>query len=127
MESLRVTRDYEPVQISLARLDERLQALVRDLERSERDRDRAIRLASDELARRLDDLNHAHQHATEVQSTYVPRETLNGFVKEATGRLNQLEGDAREQRGKLWLPMLAAAGIAAALAAAAVSLMFRVH
>ncbi len=132
----RLSERCEPVQITLARLDERIKAITRDSieqdardryerERSETDRDKAIKLASDELARRLTDLNHAHQQAVEVQATYVPRETFEASLKETIGRLNHLEGDAREQRGRLWLPMLAAAGIAAALATGAVSLIFQ--
>ncbi len=33
--------------------------------------DDALRIRTDEIARRLDDLNHAHEQAVEVQQTYV--------------------------------------------------------
>lgn len=90
----------------LARLDERIKSLMRDLERAERDRDRAIKLAADELSRRLDNLNHAHSQAQSVQATYLPREVFEASVKEMMLRLSTLEGDYREFRGKMWLPML---------------------
>jgi len=46
--------------------------------------DEALRLKSEELSRRLDILNHAHEQAREVQSTYVPREVFEGFVQAFT-------------------------------------------
>lgn len=109
--------------VELARLDERIKALQRELERSEHAHDLALKIASDELARRLDTLNHAHQQAVEVQGTYLPRETYDAKHRELELRLDVLDGNFRETRGRLWLPMLAAGGIAAAAAAALVKLL----
>jgi len=46
--------------------------------------DTALELKSEELSRRLDILNHAHEQAREVQSTYVPREVFEAFVASFT-------------------------------------------
>ena len=102
--------------IELARLDERIKALQREIDHTEIAGKRALEVAASELARRLDNLNHAHQQAVEVQGTYVPRETFSEVEK----RVSVLELDSREQRGKMWLPMIAVATMAAAVAAAVV-------
>ena len=115
----------ESLEVNLARLDERIKSLSESLERSERERDRAIRLAADELSRRLEILNHSHQRAVEVQSTYVPREVSEVAAKEVEARLKVIEGDLREQRGRLWIPMLIIGGIAAAVGASVVAFLLR--
>jgi hypothetical protein len=40
-----------------------------------------------EYARRLDDLNHAHEAAVEAQAKTVPREVFDTYVKESSGKL----------------------------------------
>ena len=64
--------------------------------------DKALALKSEELSRRLDILNHAHERAVEVQHTYVPREVFEAFIerfdeyKETTNRALILrEGQSR--------------------------------
>ena len=46
--------------------------------------DTALELKAEELSRRLEILNHAHEQAREIQSTYVPREVFEGFVQAFT-------------------------------------------
>jgi hypothetical protein len=58
-----------------------LPALKEHFEALLRERDKALDVKSAELARRLDDLNHAHQRAVEVQHTYVTEEKFNSFVE----------------------------------------------
>jgi len=110
---------------SLARLDERIIAIKDELERLESSGERALNLASAELARRLDTLNHAHAQAIEVQATYLTREVFDLAMKELTSRVTSLEGEARESRGRLYIPMVAIAAIAAGLSAAAVRFLVR--
>lgn len=87
-------------------MDENLEVKVARLEVRLEERDRAIKIAADELSRRLDNLNHAHAQALSVQATYLPREVYESSIKEMGSRLSRLEGDYREFRGKMWLPML---------------------
>ena len=115
----------ESTPVALARLDERIKGISTLLDRSERDRDRAIKLASDELARRLDVLNHAHQNAVEAQSKTVSRELFDTTLKDINARIATLEMEAREWRGKLWLPMLVVAAVAATMAATAVRMFLK--
>lgn len=115
----------DEVRAILARHDERIKALATQMENNSRDRDRAIRLASDELTRRLDNLNHAHSQAREVISTYLPRETHDRDISHLDVRLRKAEDSLRDLIGRLWLPMLAAAGIAAGLAAAVVKMLVK--
>jgi hypothetical protein len=42
----------------------------------------ARKLQAEEYERRLTELSHAHQHATEIQHTYLPRENFEQFVRE---------------------------------------------
>jgi hypothetical protein len=119
-----VATDNE-TRVELARLDERNKALLRELERSERSHELALKIASDELARRLDVLNHAHQQAEEARRETVPRETFDNVIQNMRQDIEALKGDAREQRGKMWLPMIAIATLAAAIAAAAVKFVVR--
>ena len=111
-------------EVALARLDERLKAMGERMEREERANQRAIRLASDELARRLDILNHSHSQMLEAQSRFMPRELYETESKQLTDRLQTLQSEFREQQGRLWLPLLVAAGAGAGLAAAAVRFLF---
>lgn len=105
---------------ALARLDERIKALAREIERTEAAGRREVEIAAAELARRLDILNHAHQEAVMVQRTYVPRETYERDHKEDDSRMRKLESLA----DRMWWPMLFIAACAAALAGVVVKLVF---
>ena len=109
--------------IELARLDERIksqnEALVialtaqdRMREGSERAAMEAMRIAREETARRLDHLNNAAERADTMAAKTVTRELFDTLVD----RVLALEGNTRELTGKLWLPMIVAAGVAAAFA-----------
>jgi len=58
---------------------------------NERTNSDQIKLAAEELARRLDILNHAHAAAVEVQQTYVPREIFEQYIAEVNKRITVLE------------------------------------
>ncbi len=45
---------------------------------------KALSLQAGEYGRRLDDLNHAHEHAVEQQATFMPRELFEAYVKESS-------------------------------------------
>jgi hypothetical protein len=51
----------------------------------------SLRIASDELARRLEDLNHAHQEAREKEVTFLSRELHESAMKEVNQRIVALE------------------------------------
>lgn len=93
-------------EIALARLDERLKALVSRLDRADIYTDKAIKLAADELARRLDVLNHAHEDAVQAQAATVPREVFDNYKKEVDIRLRKIEETISNLLGKLWLPFI---------------------
>jgi hypothetical protein len=111
------------LRITLARLDERLKSLVNDIARTETHAAWALKIASDELARRLEVLNGAHEEAKHVAAMTVTRDVHERDVKELVFRLSKLENEGATLRGKLWLPMLGIAGIAAGLAAITVKLI----
>lgn len=111
--------------VELARLDERIKSVEREMERSEKSHERALKIASDELARRLDTLNHAHAEAVQIQGTYLPRGEATLSLDRLTDRVSKMELEAENQRGKLWLPLMIVGVVAAALAATAVKLVFR--
>jgi len=50
-----------------------------------------IKLAADEIARRLDVLNHAHEDAVEAQAATVPREIFERAMAEFNKRIVNLE------------------------------------
>lgn len=50
----------------------------------------ARELAARELARRLDDLNHAHAQAVEVQQTYVTKDVYERDLSEVKEKLEEL-------------------------------------
>jgi len=110
--------------IQLARHDERLKAVVASIAHAERAADASVKLAADELSRRLEILNHAHQQAVEVQATYLPREMFDAWKKETEARMHKIDADAREIAGRLWLPMIAVGGLAAAIGAAVARFVF---
>jgi len=76
--------------IELARLDERLKALVRDLARTEASGAAALKIASDELARRLDTLNHERSREAQMQQLNVPRETFEAELRRLNERINAI-------------------------------------
>lgn len=110
--------------IELARLDERIKGIHREMAHQELAYAAALKIASEELARRLDVLNHAHEEAEEARRQTVPRETFDAKVNVLAQNIEALKLDAREAHGKLWLPMVIVASLAASVAAAVVKLLF---
>lgn len=104
----------------LDRIEERLHALKAEVNRERKTARRALMLASGELARRLDDLNHAHAKAVERESKSVTVEKHEGAMREVDVRLKNLEGAGREQQGRLWLPLLVTGAVALGIGAALV-------
>jgi len=103
---------------ALARLevkvDERSAAQDKLREASERWQGEALRIAREELARRLDLLNGEHERFAQITAQMVHRDVFSLLVD----RVTTMELEFREQRGKLWLPMLAAGSLAAGLGVA---------
>jgi hypothetical protein len=76
----------DPSSLTVAQLAERL-AMERALrEQSERFLAGDLAASKVELARRLDELNHAHAQAVEAAARTVPRELFDAFVKENDAR-----------------------------------------
>ena len=72
-------------------VDLRIADLKESLTTRERISEQQIKLAADELSRRLEILNHAHQQAVEVQQTYVPREIFEQTTDDLNKRIIGLE------------------------------------
>lgn len=104
------------LKVSLARLDERIKSLSIRVDRENVERDKAIEIARLELARRLDILNHAHEQAIKVQSTYLSRELHEPW----TERVRNIENKFSEWQGRL-LPLIGAVTVVAAGIGAAVT------
>lgn len=125
----------------LAVIEERISNLKERLNRDEVFNQRALttavkesedrtKVAADELARRLHELNGETGRMATLHAAMVTRELFDARIAEAFQRYSQLDeklneqiAEAREQRGRLWLPMLGIGAIAAAIAAAAVALI----
>jgi hypothetical protein len=93
------------VAVKIARLEERLKALDRLIDVSNEERRRAIELASAELARRLEILNHAQARAEKVQGEQVPRETYDIHARANEERFGAVERDLAGLHGRMWLPV----------------------
>jgi hypothetical protein len=76
---------------TLARLDERLIALGREVERNEAAGQRALELATKETERRLHILNGAHEEAKCTRATYYSREMHDQFATAVDKRITSLE------------------------------------
>jgi len=133
--------DDNGLAVKLARLDERIKAQARDIVRAEQFNDRALELAATGLDRHLETLNG---HAAEIRSAqekhsndmlraqallqskeFAERdktEMERRFAK-IEDRMGALERGGASLQGKLWLPLLVAAGAAAAFAAGLVKLL----
>lgn len=106
------------IKIELARLEERLDALRERADRDQTSSRQALELASTELARRLDLLNHAHQDAKEALTTYLPREVFDHWCEGTISRLHNCEIFNANLTGKMWIAgatILVLAAIIAAL------------
>jgi hypothetical protein len=107
--------------VELARHDERIVAISREINQERAYRAKEIEIAKVELERRLDVLNHAHARAQELQATFLPRETYEANRKELENRLNKAEGEVREIAGRL----ITQAAVAAALVSLVVAVVLR--
>jgi len=113
----------DSMETRLARFDERLRALSEQVKKADADKQRAIDMATSELNKHLDELNHAHEIAKETLATYVPRETFDAKVGAVEERQRKSELAISNLMGRLWLLLLAAAAVAAGLAAAVVKVI----
>jgi len=94
-------------QVVMARHDERLIALKERISAAELDMERRLKAESVELSRRLDGLNHDLAQRQEMLT-----HTVN------IDKFNALKEQFDEFKGRLWLPMIIIAGLAAGVAAA---------
>ena len=62
--------------------------------------DRALELQAGEYSRRLEGLNHEARQLKDMQSTYVPRETYDNYVKTMQETVRNLELSRAELSGK---------------------------
>jgi hypothetical protein len=76
---------------TLARLDERIIALGREVERNDVAGQRALELASADTARRLEALNGLHEEARCVRATYYSREMHDQYAGSVDRRIVQIE------------------------------------
>ncbi len=97
-------------QVVLARHDERIKALAERITAAELDMERRLQVASIELSRRLDGLNHDLAQRQEMLT-----HTVN------IDKFQALKEQFDEFKGRLWLPMIIVAGLAAGVAAAVTS------
>lgn len=54
---------------------------------------------ADELARRLEELNHAHARSLEDKGTYLPREVFEQTQREVRTRMELVDAKLAEERG----------------------------
>lgn len=92
----------EPIEVRLARLEERDWAADQALSKAER-----------ELARRLDLLNHAHEEAQRVLNTYLPRESWEAWLKEEQQRREKVDAEMGVMRGLITSAQAASIAVAA--------------
>lgn len=62
--------------------------------------DKEHSLQADELARRLDELNHAHAKATEDKMQFLPREVFEQSQKEERSWREQVNNTLAEAKGR---------------------------
>jgi hypothetical protein len=101
--------------VSVERLDERIRATRREFKLKAKAEKLARRLAAVELARRLDVLNGDHERQRELLGLTVTRERFDQTISDMSGRMGRMENSQSEQRGRMWLPMIAVAAIVAGL------------
>lgn len=118
--------------MELARLEERITAIREEMHRAEEDLERRMTESAAELARHLEKLNHAHEQAVERNADYISREAYSLNHNELLRRMDiyrdemaELNEELSALRGRLWLPMLVAGGLAAALALAIARYVFK--
>ena len=126
--------------ILLARIEERfterfaaLWSYIRQLDENQQ---AALQIAKRELERRLDHLNGETARMAKLQETLAGRELTDQrfadlgrrleLKAETLGkRLDDLVSDVRLQQGKMWFPLLVAAGTGAAAASIVVSILIQ--
>lgn len=91
------------IRIELARLDERLKAMSREVLRTEQASEKALGLKANELERRLDMLNHAHAEAQRVQGTTVNKELWQNDRNELEKRMRNMENFQSNLLGRMWI------------------------
>jgi hypothetical protein len=84
----------------------------------------ALRLQAFEYERRLAGLNHEAEQLKSMQARYVSNDVYDRDKRESENRLRKLEGLSENWAGRMWLPMLAVAGLAAGLTAVLVRTLF---
>lgn len=91
------------LRIELARLDERLKAVIDENDRAHAATKYALELQAHEYERRLMDLNHAHAEAQRVLSTYLPRETAERDREKMGEQIDDLKAFKNNLQGRLWI------------------------
>jgi hypothetical protein len=94
-------------------LDERIRATRREFKLRAKLERSARKIAALELARRLDELNHAHAEAKRVASLTVTRELFDNKIGTLEESQRKAEVAAGTLLGKLWLPLIAVAALVA--------------
>jgi len=100
----------------VARLDERLNALIDSFEAYRRTSDRALLVADAEFHRRLDELNGEAERLKNMQATYLPREIYERNRETVEARMGSIERFNANLTGKQWIAGAVILVLAAALA-----------
>jgi hypothetical protein len=79
------------LRVELARLDERMKAQAREITHSEQAASNALKLAADELARRLDTLNNQHADARVDRERYLESSVHYAYKDMVDGQIKRLE------------------------------------
>jgi regulator of replication initiation timing len=108
------------IHTQVARLEEQVKGFKEQMQRMEEYNAKALKIQADEYGRRLDELNHSHEQAIEVRSSYLPRETFDRYIEGTEKRIKTLEAFNASLIGKMWLPMLMISTAAAALVGIAI-------
>jgi hypothetical protein len=125
-EQERTCKDVAGVYVHLARLDERLVALGREMVQRDDAGAKALVIAAQELARRLDILNGEHARSAETLRTFLPRveaalvaDKLSMKSADLEARVGKLEQFESLMHGRMWLGGAVILVLAAVMAAAA--------
>src|SRR5688500_2976010 len=92
----------DSLEIAFARLEEKVKAM-----------ENAQKLQAKEYARRLNELNHAHEQAREVLGTYLPRETWEAWTKDEGIRREKLDDELADISSQANAAQVAAVAVSA--------------
>ena len=121
--------ELQDLKVALTALGAELKALRDMVERAEVDGKDNLRLAREEIARRLSELNNAHEKANVIQGrlegTYLTIAKFDEFRTSTNDDIHKLENFNASLMGKMWLPMVMIAAAASAIVVGVVRLIIK--